>query len=539
MRELFQKPIVLSVLSGLLLALSWPTYGIPFLSFFAFVPLLFAERKIKEKFPKPKLRVFIHAYISFVIWNAITTWWLYYASGFGMFFAVLVNALLMSILFLLYHVIAARTSIKLSLVFLVCLWISFEKFHLIWDFSWPWLNLGHVFAAIPQWIQWYEYTGAFGGSFWVLLVNVVGFYLFSSNQFLPTWKIALKVTPLLLILIALPVMLSLWMFENYESIGKEKEVILLQPNIDPYTEKYDTPNYVIAKGLLQQADSLITPTTEFIIAPETVLAESVPFDQFYNSPCRYLMMNYLQVHPKAQLLWGIDTYNFIWSKADTSPSSNQFKDGVWVDFYNAALFINNQPDFQKYYKSKLVVGIENLPYKSILEPLLGNIMLDLGGTVSTKTTQEDRSVFVSNDGTKVGPIICYESVYGEYVTGYVKKGAEFLAIITNDAWWRETQGHKQHLTFASMRAIETRRDIARSANTGISAFINQKGEIVSKTKYGEKKALKGKVQLNDRITFYSENGDLVAYLSILILTLLSAYFIALCMKRKPLLTPIE
>jgi apolipoprotein N-acyltransferase len=251
------------------------------------------------------------------------------------------------------------------------------------------------------------------------------------------------------------------------------------------------------------------------------------------------MMNYLQVHPKAQLLWGIDTYNFIWSKEDTSPSSNQFKDGVWVDFYNAALFINNQPDFQKYYKSKLVVGIENLPYKSILEPLLGNIMLDLGGTVSTKTTQEDRSVFVSNDGTKVGPIICYESVYGEYVTGYVKKGAEFLAIITNDAWWRETQGHKQHLTFASMRAIETRRDIARSANTGISAFINQKGEIVSKTKYGEKKALKGKVQLNDRITFYSENGDLVAYLSILILTLLSTYFIALCMKRKPLLTPIE
>jgi apolipoprotein N-acyltransferase len=166
-----------------------------------------------------------------------------------------------------------------------------------------------------------------------------------------------------------------------------------------------------------------------------------------------------------------------------------------------------------------------LPYKSVLEPLLGNVMLDLGGTISTKTTQERRTVFVANDGTKVAPIICYESVYGEYVTEYVNERAQFLAIITNDAWWDKSQGHKQHLTFATMRAIETRRDIARSANTGISAFVNQKGEIVSQTNYGEKKALRSQVHLNNKITFYVQKGDYIAYISVLFLVILSIYLL--------------
>jgi apolipoprotein N-acyltransferase len=157
-------------------------------------------------------------------------------------------------------------------------------------------------------------------------------------------------------------------------------------------------------------------------------------------------------------------------------------------------------------------------------------MLDLGGTISAKTVQAERSVFTADDGTKVAPIICYESVYGEYVTGYVKNKADFLAIITNDAWWNETQGHKQHLTFASLRAIETRRDVARSANTGISAFVNQRGDIVSRTKYGEKTALMGIVHLNSSQTFYVRHGDFIARIAATILGLLCLYILML--KRK-------
>ncbi|MBC7606883.1 MAG: apolipoprotein N-acyltransferase, partial [Burkholderiales bacterium] len=393
------------------------------------------------------------------------------------------------------------------------------------DFSWPWLNLGNGFADYPKWIQWYEYTGTFGGSLWVLVINAYGFELLSDLKARKSAVFFKTVLPKIVLGIAIPIVLSLWLYASYEIKGKTKEVIVLQPNVDPYTEKYDTPNFETTKGLLAQTDQIITPDTEFVIAPETVLAESTPFDQFYNSTSRYLMIDYLQKHPKAQLLWGMDTYHFIFDKNDIAPSSNFYKEGVWVDFYNQALFINHRLDFQKYYKSKLVVGIENLPYKSILEPLLGNVMLDLGGTISTKTTQKERSVFVADDGTRVAPIICYESVYGEFVTGYVKNRADFLAIITNDAWWNQTQGHKQHLTFASLRAIETRRDIARSANTGISAFINQKGDIVSRTKYGEKTALLGTVHLNSKLTFYVRYGDYIARMAALILLLLSIFIL--------------
>lgn len=523
--ELLKKPLVLSALSGLLLALSWPTYGYPLLIFIAFVPLFFAEKKLRATGNKVKTKVLANAYLTFLLWNLITTWWLFYASAVGMLFAVLVNSLLMAILFLGYHVVSKRINRKVSLLFFTVLWMSFEKFHLNWDFSWPWLNLGNVFADYPQWIQWYEYTGTFGGSLWILGVNAFVFYTITLSHEYHSKQIIKSVFPKAVLLIAVPIILSLWMYQTYEITGKTKEVVVLQPNVDPYTEKYDTPNFAITKGLLKQADAVITSETDFIIAPETVLAESAPFDAFYNSPSRMLMSRYLKQHPKAELLWGIDTYNFVLDKANLLPSSNIYQPGVWVNFYNAALFINHEEGFQKYYKSKLVVGIENLPYKAVLEPILGNVMLDLGGTISTKTTQEERIPFTSDDGTKVAPIICYESVYGEYVTGFIKNKASFLAIITNDAWWNETQGHKQHLTFASLRAIETRRDIARSANTGISAFINQKGVITSRTKYGEKTALRGIIHLSDKITFYVAYGDYLARLSAGILALLLIFIL--------------
>ena len=518
--DFLRKHLVWSAISGFLLALSWPTYGFPLLIFIAFVPLFFAEHNIRLTGKKVKIKVWANAYLTFLIWNLITTWWLFYASAVGMLFAVLVNSLLMSLLFVLYHVVSKRMPRIWSLLFFVCLWISFEKFHLDWDFSWPWLNLGNVFADEPQWIQWYEYTGTFGGSLWILAINAFVFHAVISAKEHSVKNISRTVLPKMVVLIAIPIVLSMWIYHTYEINGATKEVIVLQPNVDPYTEKYDTPNLEITKGLLEQADAVITPQTEYLIAPETVLAESAPFENFYYSPGRRLMMDYISKHPKAELLWGIDTYTLIYDPKNVSPSSNLYRPGLWVDFYNAALFLNHQQGFQKYYKSKLVVGIENLPYKPILEPLLGNFMLDLGGTISTKTIQKERTPFISDDGTKVAPIICYESVYGEYVTGFVKNGAGFLAIITNDAWWNETQGHKQHLTFASLRAIETRRDIARSANTGISGFINQKGDITSRTKYGEKTALLGQVQLNDRLTFYVKYGDYIARICTGILAIL-------------------
>ena len=137
-------------------------------------------------------------------------------------------------------------------------------------------------------------------------------------------------------------------------------------------------------------------------------------------------------------------------------------------------------------------------------------MIDLGGTVAMKTTQEEREVLYFEDSLGTAPIICYESVYGEYVTGYVENGANFLSIITNDAWWGDTQGHQQHLSYASLRAIENRRYVARSANTGISAIINSRGDILKTLSYEERGSISGRVGIQNELTFYSKYGDYLA-----------------------------
>jgi apolipoprotein N-acyltransferase len=147
-----------------------------------------------------------------------------------------------------------------------------------------------------------------------------------------------------------------------------------------------------------------------------------------------------------------------------------------------------------------------MPYPSVIETILGSLVIDLGGSTGGLGQQREREVFFSK---KFGyaPIICYESVYGEYVTEYVQKGANILCIITNDGWWGDTPGHRQHWQMARLRAIETRRAVARSANTGISGFISQKGEILEKTDYWTRDVRVQTLQANTQKTLYAILGD--------------------------------
>ena len=148
----------------------------------------------------------------------------------------------------------------------------------------------------------------------------------------------------------------------------------------------------------------------------------------------------------------------------------------------------------------------------------------MGGTTASLAGDPERKVFSNpfNKG-KLAPIVCYESIYGEFVTEYVKKGANFLGIMTNDSWWGETQGHQQLMSYAKLRAIETRREIARSANSGISAHIDAKGDVVADTFYGDQTTLFAKVNLYDQITFYTKAGDLLSRFSIFVFGFLVFY----------------
>lgn len=523
-----KKNYLLALLSGIILGISWPTYGVPLFLFVGFVPLLLAERQVRlQHQKKTKRKVFLLAYLAFVTWNSITTWWLWYSTAFGMFFAILVNSLLMALVFLLYHVVAKRLPEKWHLWFLPAVWIAFEKFHLNWDFSWPWLNLGNAFSNHPTWVQWYQYTGVFGGSLWVWLVNIWVFksmVLYKEHQNRRVLSIAIAKN---MLVVALPIIVSMLMYNRYKPSEENIEVLLLQPNVNPYSEKYNQTNEAVARGLVEMASKGITPETAYVIAPETVLAKGSSIDNFPYSTEKQLLQSLSIEHPNLNVIAGADFYRLYLQPNKPSKYANPTSRGDWFDAYNAAVQLNRTDSIQYYIKSKLVVGVEFFPMKNILEPLLGNVMLDLGGTVATRAMQDERAVFTSeNRRYKAAPIVCYESVYGEYVTGYVKKGANFLAIITNDAWWNNTQGHKQHLSYAKLRAIETRRSIARSANTGISAFINERGDVVSQLAYGKKGILKGHVSINESQTFYVRFGDYIARIAVLMAAVLFLYAFA-------------
>ena len=511
------KNFFLAILSGSLLAASWVTYGITPLIFIAFVPLLLADSHIRSHYKHTKRKIFILSYIAFLIWNIVSTWWIWNSTEVGAVLAISINSLLMSLTFLLYHLVAKRSTQKLSLIFLVAIWLSFEKFHLWWDISWPWLNLGNVFSEKITWIQWYEYTGTFGGSLWVWLLNIIFYiaakdYLTDKNRALLAKRVGIA-----MLFFAIPVVISYYIYINYSEKGlKTADVVVLQPNIDPYEEKYQVNNEDTSKAISYFLLNKLDHKVNFVITPETMLARNILIDELANSAPVNTLKNLFLAFPQVNWVVGVSLLKFIEDKKDVTAQSNYLAEQkIWYNDYNSAFLLNydyfRSDTLPLYHKSKLVVAVENFPYQHLLKPILGDMLIDLGGTVALKTTQSERSVFTGRETFgKAAPIICYETVYGEFVTDYIKKGANFLAILTNDAWWGDTQGYKQLLSYTRLRAIETRRSVARSANTGISAFINGRGDILKALPYRDFNTLRCTIALNEEVTFYVRMGDYIA-----------------------------
>jgi apolipoprotein N-acyltransferase len=223
------------------------------------------------------------------------------------------------------------------------------------------------------------------------------------------------------------------------------------------------------------------------------------------------MQTLIDANPKLKIVSGASTNRVFNASQEISKTAKQLnKENIWYDSYNTALQMDSTSDIQLYHKSKLVPGVEKLPYPEVFK-FLGPLAIDLGGTVGSVGSQEERSVFKYKPqaGISAAPVVCYESIYGDYVSEYVRNGASLIFIITNDGWWSDSPGYRQHLQYATLRAIETRRSIARSANTGVSAFINQKGEIVQRSKWWVQDALRGTIHANTALTFYTRTGEYI------------------------------
>ena len=530
------KYIFLSLISALLLSISWPTYGIPFFIFFAFVPLLLMEQEISKfsKINKKGWVVFGLTYLAFFIWNVVTTGWLYHAKNpdgnnslLAVAIPVIVNSLLMSLVFQLYYWYKKVRGTYFGLVFFVAIWLSFERFHLNWEFTWPWLNLGNAFSEYPQLIQWYDTIGATGGSFWILLINVFAFYTLRIWQAGRIRKDLVKNISILTAIIVLPLLISIYKYNSYQEkpVG-EVTTLLLQPKLDPYTEKYSKDSLQILGELLSLAEENSKTKVDFFIAPETAFPGngSLSENGFNKSTSIAIAKEFLGKHPQSIFLTGASTHKFLFDEADTEDYSTEIQEGVWVNSYNSALQIIPNKEVEVYHKAKLVPGVEIFPYIRYLKPILGDAMLDFGGANSSLGIDKERKVFSNRfNKAKMAPIICYESIYGEYVTDYVKNGANLLAIMTNDSWWDNTEGHKQLLSYARLRAIETRREIVRAANSGISAHINARGDILQDTFYDDRTALLVKANLLEEKSIYTKIGDLISRIAIFVLGFLIIY----------------
>ncbi|MDD3875895.1 MAG: apolipoprotein N-acyltransferase [Bacteroidales bacterium] len=518
-----------AIASGLLLSIGWPSGGFSFILLFALVPLLFIEDYYYRNRKRP-IGVFIFAYSNFFIWNILTTYWIYYSTFFGAVMAIVFNSLFMAIFFYFFHI--TRRHIYKGLFFkknygyivLISYWVTFEFLHMNWDLTWSWMNLGNGFANYYKFIQWYEYTGVLGGSVWILLTNILIYQfikLFLEGT-ITKRKLIINLTGIILIIFA-PIIFSIITYYNYKETPNPVQVVAVQPNIDPYNEKFDGMSGIEQVELMiSLASQKTNDSTDFVITPETSIS-GLWMDEFDSNPAIRRFRKLIERYPQLSVVTGASMYELYEMNDERSVTSRKLNNyNGYYDIYNSAVFIDSTEKISYYHKSKLVPGVEKMPYPQIFG-FLEKFAINLGGMVGTHGTQKERSVFENHNGIKVGPVICYESIYGDFVTGYVRNGAQLIFILTNDGWWEDTPGYKQHLEYARLRAIENRRSVARSANTGISAFINQRGDMLQKTEWWTPDVIKQSINANEKITFYSYAGDYIGRI-LSFLSLLMAFY---------------
>ncbi len=505
---------LLSLLTGVLLWLGWPANGFPGLLFVALVPLLYVEDYIylnKHNFSKAS--VFLFSWAGFLTWNILTTWWICYSTVFGAVMAMVFNSLFMALVFHFYHMVR-RGLIKgrRGHLVLIFFWVTFEYLHLDWDLTWSWLNLGNGFANYPAWVQWYEYTGTFGGTVWILSMNLLlfmalkfGFGLIRVRRKVVLFSLAAS------LLLLVPLCLSLSRYYRYTEKSDPVNVVVVQPNIDPYNEKFGsmTSRQQLDK-ILRLAREKITSQTDFVVCPETAIPEGIIESEIDSSWSVDSLKVLLHEHPHLKIVIGISSF-IIYEKGEAlSETARLSRDGAYYyDVCNTAMYYDTAFRPQLYHKSKLVPGVEKMPFPKLLKPL-EKFAIDLGGMTGSHAVQKERSVFSTPGGQiRVAPVICYESIYGDFLSTYIRNGANLIFIITNDGWWDNSPGHRQHLQYARLRAIENRRSIARSANTGISCYINQRGDLLDCTAYWEDAVLSRTINANEKLTFYSRFGDYI------------------------------
>jgi apolipoprotein N-acyltransferase len=505
----------LALLSGVMLGGAFPPSPFGILACFGLVPLLVALSDLGRL--RSTLKV---TYVAMLVFHAITLNWTGgYAHGNDPYMMIAggMTMLLHPLFYFLplgaYHLVRKRFGEPVAVMALPFLWVGYEFSHSITEWSFPWITLGNTQTYDMARIQFISFTGVYGLSFWILLTNVLAYRLcLTLVRRIPgsSWRPALGWLAGLTLLYELPMIYGMAVLARSEKEFRGNgnvTVGIVQSNVDPWDKwKANGPRtmdmYLSLSAALIQAHPREKP--QIILWPETAV------------PVYLLAPGYQEL--AAEMRRQIDTlgvavltglpHAVIYRDSTLAPPSAKRSSltGERYDSYNATAFF--QPGVSEvpwYGKMKMVPLAERIPYADMF------VFLDFmrwGVGIGGWQIGPDTVVYTEKTtGTKFASIICYESVYPGFVASFVRRGAEFIALVTIDSWWGKMSGAYQHAQFSVLRAVENRRWIARCAVGGISCFIDPFGRMYDRTELFTQAGLSRTIGRIDDCTFYTVHGD--------------------------------
>lgn len=529
----------LAVLAGVLASIGFVPFPVVPALFVAWVPLLLLDHEARVS-GKSGIG-FGHLYVAFYTFNLLTTWWVSNSAMAAGFFAMIVNSFFMTLPWLLAKTMRRRLPAWAGPVAVVAAWMAFEWGHLRWDLTWPWLTLGNAFAHVPDLVQWYEWTGVPGGTLWILAVNFLLFSFWKKNNFIFSWKKTNWKTgfaPAAALLLPVLVSIALGFYRKQEAQnGTPQTVVAVQPNFEPHYDKFSiSDKNTLARFLTISRAALSEGPTDYLVFPETSFNEDMWENELAARPVIRALDTFLLGYPDLKIVLGLSSrYRFAPNEPLSEYAMCNKKGTLCLEAHNSAVQLAaGQTEIPLYIKSKLVPGPETFPFRSVMmhiKPLVA-LMSHLGGTVAGLGKQAHREVFWSPSSKfAVAPVICYESIFGEYLTEYTRYGANAIFVVTNDGWWDNSPGHIQHLHFARLRAIENRRPVVRSANTGISCHIDKLGQIQTWKAYNEEGFVRATIYGGEGQTLYVRFGDWLSNCALFVLCFFALWAIFFWVKH--------
>ena len=512
-----QRKFLYVIISVLLLSVGWLGAG-GFTLLAALVPLLLISDSYSDS-KRDWWRMAGWASLTFALWNVATVWWVWIATPIGPIAATIVSTFWNMVAFMLYHYVSKRAPKSVAYTVLAAAWVATEYLYIHTDvMSFPWLVVGNGFSGSPWAVQWYEYTGVLGGSLWVLLSNIA---IFEALKKKTAWtKVRAAMT------VFVPLVVSLVIYWSYEPQSERVKAAVLQPNVDCYAEKFNNTATKQVRNILDLV-SQVPADAKIVVLPETALPDMVDDDEpQLSASVQGIGRELVKSCPEAMAAVGASTVKYYELGDKITDTARQIMGG-YCDIYNSAVAINGDGAENIHHKMRLVIGVETMPwwFKSLSE------LINLGG-VTGQLGRSDKATVFEKGGVKVGPAICYEGLYGDWFARFVREGADVMLVMSNDGWWGNTPGHKRLFDFCRLRAIETRRAIARSANTGVSGFITSRGDVEQRLDWDQRGVLTQDIELSDRETAYVKYGDWVGRMGLLLTLLGVLYFTAYRVRRK-------